>query len=222
MLAPTPELWTRVLNHRTQILYLADISMICTFLELKPGCIVLESGTGSGSLTHALTRSVAPTGHVYTFEFHQDRFAAASIEFNKHGFLSVSTANNFPLGISENATVAQRDVQSLGFPENFHDRVHGVFLDLPEPWKVRVLRQNDNNCFQAVSSSVKCLMASYCFVSFSPCIEQVQRTCQALRETEDMMDIRIMECLSREYRVKDESLASNLKEYHQQRSCISF
>lgn len=39
LLSPTPELWTMVLRHRTQILYAADISMICTFLELRPGSI---------------------------------------------------------------------------------------------------------------------------------------------------------------------------------------
>lgn len=38
ILAPTPELWTQVLRHRTQILYAADIAMICAFLELRPGC----------------------------------------------------------------------------------------------------------------------------------------------------------------------------------------
>ena len=38
ILAPTCELWTMVLRHRTQILYAADIAMICTFLELRPGC----------------------------------------------------------------------------------------------------------------------------------------------------------------------------------------
>ena len=38
LLAPTPELWTMVLRHRTQILYAADIAMICMFLELRPGC----------------------------------------------------------------------------------------------------------------------------------------------------------------------------------------
>ena len=37
LLAPTPELWSLVLRHRTQILYVADISMIVTFLELRPG-----------------------------------------------------------------------------------------------------------------------------------------------------------------------------------------
>jgi tRNA A58 N-methylase Trm61 len=30
--APTPELWTKVLPHRTQILYLPDISLVCHYL----------------------------------------------------------------------------------------------------------------------------------------------------------------------------------------------
>ena len=38
LLAPTPELWTQVLRHRTQILYAADIALVCAFLELRPGC----------------------------------------------------------------------------------------------------------------------------------------------------------------------------------------
>ena len=61
LVAPTPELWSLVLRHRTQILYVADISLVCSYLELRPGSVVLESGTGSGSLTHSLARAVAPT-----------------------------------------------------------------------------------------------------------------------------------------------------------------
>lgn len=44
VLHPTPELWTVTLPHRTQILYTTDIATITMMLELKPGCVVCESG----------------------------------------------------------------------------------------------------------------------------------------------------------------------------------
>lgn len=44
LLAPNPELWTVALRHRTQILYVGDISLVVAHLALRPGCVVLESG----------------------------------------------------------------------------------------------------------------------------------------------------------------------------------
>ena len=44
---------------------------------------MLESGTGSGSLTHALARAISPTGHVHTFDFHQQRASEAEAEVNR-------------------------------------------------------------------------------------------------------------------------------------------
>ena len=44
VLRPTPELWTMALPHRTQILYLADIAFITSWLNIKPGSRVIEAG----------------------------------------------------------------------------------------------------------------------------------------------------------------------------------
>ena len=44
VLRPTPELWTLALPHRTQILYLADIAFVTSWLDIKPGSRVIEAG----------------------------------------------------------------------------------------------------------------------------------------------------------------------------------
>ncbi|OVA16973.1 tRNA (adenine(58)-N(1))-methyltransferase catalytic subunit GCD14 [Macleaya cordata] len=154
LLAPTPELWTLVLSHRTQILYIADISFVVSFLEVIPGCLVLESGTGSGSLTTSLARAVSPTGHVYTFDFHEQRAASAREDFEKTGLSSL-------------ITVGVRDIQGQGFPDEYCGAADSVFLDLPQPWL-------------AIPSAAKMLKQDGVLCSFSPCIEQVQRSCETL------------------------------------------
>ena len=75
-----------------QILYQADISLVLFNLGIKPGSIVAESGfflifssriifnlsgTGSGSLSAAFARSLAPSGHLHTFEFNLARVEKA-------------------------------------------------------------------------------------------------------------------------------------------------
>lgn len=80
----------------------------------------LFQGTGSGSLSHALIRSVMPTGHLHTFEFHAERCAAASKEFEQHGLADYVTAKHC-------------DVCAHGFDLN--KEVDAVFLDLPAPWE---------------------------------------------------------------------------------------
>lgn len=67
--------------------------MILFQLEIKPGSIVIESGTGSGSLSHNFIRAVKPLGHLHTFDFHEQRCDIARQEFANHGlndFVTVS------------------------------------------------------------------------------------------------------------------------------------
>ncbi|KAI5670067.1 hypothetical protein M9H77_10431 [Catharanthus roseus] len=180
LLAPTPELWTLVLSHRTQILYIADISFVIMYLEIVPGCLVFESGTGSGSLTTSLARAIAPSGHVYTFDFHEQRAASARDDFEKTGLSSL-------------VTVGVRDIQGEGFPDEFSGLVDSVFLDLPQPWL-------------AIPSAGKVLKQDGVLCSFSPCIEQVQRSCEMLKTC--FTDIRIFEVLLRSYEVREERLES--------------
>ncbi|KAL5712624.1 guanidinoacetate N-methyltransferase [Ranunculus cassubicifolius] len=175
LLAPTPELWTLVLSHRTQILYIADISFVISFLEIVPGCVVLESGTGSGSLTTSLARAIAPSGHVHTFDFHEQRAASAREDFEK-------------TGLSKLITVRVRDIQGEGFPDEFSGLADSVFLDLPQPWL-------------AIPSAAKMLKQDGVLCSFSPCNEQVQRSCETLRI--NFTDIRTSEILLRTYEVRE-------------------
>ncbi|KAK8282013.1 hypothetical protein V6Z11_D09G279800 [Gossypium hirsutum] len=58
LLALAPELWTLVLSHRTQILYIADISFVIMYLEVVPGCLVLESGTKRTGISALVTAGV--------------------------------------------------------------------------------------------------------------------------------------------------------------------
>ncbi|KAL8475609.1 hypothetical protein ACS0TY_028319 [Phlomoides rotata] len=175
LLAPTPELWTLVLSHRTQILYIADISFVVMYLEIVPGCVVLESGTGSGSLSTSLARAVAPNGHVYTFDFHEQRAQSAREDFELTGLSSL-------------VTVGVRDIQGEGFPGEFIGRADSVFLDLPQPWL-------------AIPSAAKMLQQDVVLCSFSPCIEQVQRSCETLKS--NFTDIRTFEVLLHTHEVRE-------------------
>ncbi|CAB0004969.1 unnamed protein product [Nesidiocoris tenuis] len=151
VLQPNPELWTLTLPHRTQIIYTADISLIVFHLELRPGSFVVESGTGSGSLTHALARRVGPHGTVRTFDFHDQRAQIATEEFAQHGLSNV-------------VQVACRDVSCDGFGEDVQGRADAVFLDLPHPWLVV---HHTVAAFKSDGGR---------FASFSPCIEQRSQT----------------------------------------------
>ena len=160
LLKPTPELWSRSLNHRTQIIHFLDASMIVYYLNLRPNMVVCESGTGSGALSHCLMRTIAPKGMLHTYEFNQVRAETAKKEF----------ASN---GVSHLSKVYHKDVCGKHGPGGF-DRpqasVDAIVLDLPEPWL-------------AVPHAAYCIKRNSRIVSYSPCIEQAQKTIEALKKS---------------------------------------
>ena len=155
LLPPTPELWTGALPHRTQILYIADISMICLQLELLPGARVIEAGTGSGSLSHALARSVGPTGCLYTYEFNEARAKQAKAEFAANQLAQVTSAHG--------------DVCVEGWAYDGIEpaSIDAVIFDLPQPW-------------DAIARVAPFVRPGGRLCCFSPCIEQVARSIDVL------------------------------------------
>jgi len=71
-------------------------------------------------LSHAIIRSIAPTGHLHTFEFHKQRAEKAEEELRDHG-------------LKDFVTVTHRDVCQDGF--GLDHIADAVFLDLPRPWE---------------------------------------------------------------------------------------
>ena len=52
-------------------------------LDILPGSLVIESGTGSGSLTYSICNAIQSKGHLFTFEFNKDRYENALNVFKK-------------------------------------------------------------------------------------------------------------------------------------------
>lgn len=95
-------------------------------------------------------------------------------------------------GLADIVTAAHRDVCGNGFPEELNGVADAVFLDLPLPW-------------EAVAAAKKALKPNGRICCFSPCIEQVQRTCLALHE-QRFIDITTAECVQRQYEARQVSL----------------
>ncbi len=233
LLPLTAALWTQACPHRTEILYAHDIATIVTAgLDLRPGHWVLESGTGSGSLTVSLSRAVAPTGHVVTFEYHRERahniteqlkrLARGGLDYTGHihvvhgdvvarGFTvqlhSAETTSEGNTAVTDGTALRTAlDTQHRAVNSSTEHvtavLADAAFLDLPSPWLV-------------IESVQRSLKVNGRVVSFSPCIEQVQKTSAALM-TARFEDVCTVECLFRDYEVKT-SAADNKRGHKRKR-----
>ncbi|OLP77156.1 tRNA (adenine(58)-N(1))-methyltransferase catalytic subunit TRMT61A [Symbiodinium microadriaticum] len=122
------------------------------------------------SLNFLEDMSHKPERKLHTFEFHEDRQRQAAADFEKYGFMDVIVSRH-------------RDVCNDGFGEDLRGAVHGIFLDLPAPWA-------------AVGHVLDALVPGGRLVTFSPCVEQVDKTATELRRSCRFFDIRMLETLA--------------------------
>ncbi len=159
------------LPRNTQILYPKDIGFILVQMGIGEGQLVLEAGTGSGSLTSAMAFAVGNTGKVISYE--------AREEMQKLARKNISR-----LGLEDRVEFKLRELTAeQGFDE---EGVDALFLDLPNP-------------FDYVHHARKALKLGGFFGSILPTANQVSRLLLALRQF-DFAFVDVCEVLLRYYK----------------------
>jgi tRNA (adenine57-N1/adenine58-N1)-methyltransferase len=158
-------------SRKTQITYPKDAALIVMFSGIGPGSRIVESGTGTGALTMTLAHYVKPDGRVYSYELRE--------EFQKNAEKNLKRAN-----LLDFVELKSGDV-TAGIEERDLD---AVILDLAVPWLV-------------VPHAYEALKPSGAIVSFSPTIDQVVKTTEAMKEN-NFVFIETVECMMRAMQVE--------------------
>ncbi|MHA1909637.1 MAG: tRNA (adenine-N1)-methyltransferase [Candidatus Thorarchaeota archaeon] len=161
------------LGRNTQIIYPKDAATIINEAGICSGSRVVESGTGSGSLTWILSRVVGSSGHVYTYELREDMYEGAKKNLERYAEM-------------DRITMHQQDVLE-GIKE---EELDAVVFDLATPWL-------------AVDDAHRALKPSHFLASYSPTIEQIMKTCKAMGESGKWGMIKTLEILKREIMVRE-------------------
>lgn len=225
LLPPTPENWTNSLPHRTQVVYTPDYSYILHRIRARPGSSLVEAGAGSGSFTHASARAVfngysgtednvgntrQQRGKVWSYEFHEQRHEKLQKEISEHGLDGI-------------VQITHRDVCENGFlVDGQSPSADAVFLDLPAPWlALPHLSRSRAPLIEPLitesSASNGDLYGEAAFISplnpskavhlctFSPCIEQVQKTVSVMRQY-GWLDIEMVEVAAKRFEIRRERI----------------
>lgn len=172
ILKPTTHDYIMRVERPTQIMYPKDIGIILLKLGIHSGKTVVEVGTGSAALTIAIATAVKPEGHLYTYEVRPEFAETAERNLRRAGVLDYVTIRNLDA--------------SAGFQEK---NVDAITIDIGEPWKV-------------LSQAYDCLNGGCPLASFSPTVNQVERTVTALKQI-GFVDVETIECLVRAMRVEE-------------------
>jgi tRNA (adenine57-N1/adenine58-N1)-methyltransferase len=134
------------LHRKAQIILPKDAAHIILECSIEPGHTVLEAGIGSGSLTIALASTVAPTGHVISYD-------------NREDFITHAMKNLKQAALDSYVTTVHKDI-TQGIAEN---NLNAVILDIPNPWDV-------------VAHAWTALLPGGYLCTYSPLISQVEKT----------------------------------------------
>jgi tRNA (adenine57-N1/adenine58-N1)-methyltransferase len=140
------------LPRTTQILYPKDIGFILITMGIGPGQTVMEAGTGSGSMTTALSFAVGPQGRVISYEIKPD-------------VQNLARKNLTRFGLESRVDFKLRDI-GQGFDET---EVDAFFLDVPNPYDYAA----------QVRAALKPGGYMCCLI---PTFNQVEKTLMALRQ----------------------------------------
>lgn len=152
LLEPTTVDLMLAARRKAQIVQPKDAARILLETGLAAGHRVLESGIGSGVLTTALARAVAPDGEVVSYEIRED-------------FAGFAQGNLARAGLDDLVRVEVRDATE-GIDE---EELDAVVLDLPEPDEV-------------VPHAAGALKGSGVLAAYTPHVSQVERVHDALRD----------------------------------------
>lgn len=169
VLRPTREDFVLKMKRGAQVIYPKDQAMIVAGADVRPGCIVVEAGAGSGALTLALLAAVGPTGRVVSFERRED-----------HAAVAVRNVERFHGGRPDNWELHEGDVLD-GLAQL---RAHRVVLDLLEPWSV-------------VDAAAQALAPGGLLLAYTPTVPQVMRVTEALWDDGRYADVSTNETLVR-------------------------
>lgn len=152
-------------------MYPKDIGLIILKLGLTSGNQVIEIGTGSGAMTVAAAMAVKPLGHVHTYETRAE-------------FAEIAEKNLRRASVSDYVTIHHTDA-ATGIEGSDYD---AAIMDVGDPWPIIPLVHN-------------VLASGAPLVSFSPTINQVERTTSVLADA-GFVNIQTIESFIREIRAE--------------------
>ena len=159
---PTLSDFVLKMKRGAQVVYPKDIGLILVYADVFPGATVVEAGTGSGSLTLALSRAVGSDGRVISYEIRDDHHAQAAE--------NIAAWYEGSGGKPENLELRVGDLFD-GITDGQGGRLTGVdrlILDLPEPW-------------HAIGPATDSLAPGGVLCCYLPTIPQVSQTVEAMR-----------------------------------------